>query len=93
MAFIAYQAAGSAEEPGFAEPSLDAIEAQVSMAKAAWAQAYWFKRLTLAVEAEAAKPRIEERFFQGLHGVLQNATPSAIENSPMLLEPPHADEP
>lgn len=95
MAFIAYGlGAGEEEQPGFSEPSMNVFQAQVSTAKAEWSQAYWLKRLTLAIEAEEKTCLGNEKFVRALRSVLRDEPTNPMREVP-LFEPlePHAPEP
>lgn len=93
MAFIDYsenRGSGVTELAGFAPPEeLNSLEAQVSTAHAAWAQVYWLKRATLAIERNQPLPL--EEFVRWVEDV-SHAQKNSVEMEPEVYLP-HTPEP
>lgn len=94
MAFIDYsenRGGGVTELAGFAPPEeFNALEAQVSTARAAWAQVYWLKRATLAIEQKNSTQTELGEFMRGVAEVLQQK--NSVELEPQVYLP-HTPEP
>lgn len=93
MAFIDYSenGGGGVELSGFAPPEeFNSLEAQVSTARAAWAQVYWIKRATLAIEQKNSTQTELGEFVRGIAGVLQQK--NSVELEPQVYLP-HMPEP
>jgi hypothetical protein len=95
MAFIDYsenRGSGVTELAGFAPPEeLNSLEAQVSTAHAVWAQVYWLKRATLAIEQKNSTQTELGEFMRGVADILSEQK-NSVELEPQVYLP-HTPEP